>query len=131
MKIFKKLTCFLFAIVLSVVLVSCIPTKMTDAYDKMENCGYEVEKLTADDVSEMFYGLDIGATTAIVCQKAQDEEVLCVFWFEETEQAKDFMVLLKLSKSIWEEEIENLIEYERNGKIVYFGTEGACEDLKK
>ncbi len=133
MRIFKKLVVFILAMVVSVVFVSCTPKNMTEGYEKMENYGYKVEKLSADDIIDMFSGFDVGVTAGISCEK--DEESLAAFWCEETDDAKDFAVLIKLVVKNLEkaQDEDNPIEYEygRKGKVVYFGTEKGCDDFNK
>ncbi len=131
MKFFKKLVVFISALTLSIILVSCVPKSLTDGSEKMEDKGYDVEKMSSSIVSELFNGMDLDIETAMACANEKDEELLIAIWFEEKENAEDFAVVVKLMKKQLEKELDVSIEYKQKGKVVYFGTEKACKDFEK
>ncbi len=109
-----------------------VPKTQSEAKQKMEDCGYTVETMTADDVSDAFgNGLDIGAKTAISCEKATEEQLLLAIWFNSEENAEDFKTLFKMMEGSLSEELGEDVKtkYEVEGEVFYYGTEQACEDF--
>ncbi len=115
------------------VMTACskVPTTQSEGRKKMEDCGYSVTTLTADDVSLMFGGkIDLGAKTAMSCEKATEEQMLLVIWFNTEENAEDFKTVFKMVEDIMNAELGDLeTKYEVEGEVFYFGTLQACEDF--
>ncbi len=141
MKFFKKILCAIFASVLAIMLVACgekVPDNLNDGVGKMENEGYEVTKLTADDVTDLFGGFTLEIKTAMECERETDEKYLIVFWFEDEDSAKNFQGFLNLIEDDLEKALntskdEEKMEFsvKRKDNTVYCGTKNACKDFEK
>ncbi len=136
MKGIKKIVGLICMLLCMVVFVACgkggAPENLNDGYEKMENAGYTVTKMTTDDVADMFDGLSLGVTAGIVCEKETSEETLLVFWFDESDKAKDFESVFNLMKDDLKEIVGDVeVEYKQDGKVFYFGTKKAIEEFTK
>ncbi len=135
MKGIKKIVGLVCMLLCMVVFVACsggAPKTLNDGFEKMENAGYTVTKMTTDDISETFGGTNLGATAGIVCEQATNEEVLLVLWFDESDKAKDFEGVFNLMKDDLKELVGDVeVEYKQEGKVFYFGTKKAIEAFTK
>ncbi len=134
MKSFKKVLVSIFLVLCTFLFVAClkVPDTLNKGFEKMENQGYEVTKMTADDIADTFGGLKTGANAGIVCEKETEEEALFVIWFTEKEQAEDFKSVFNMMKEQLQETFDDKeVEYKQEGKVFYFGTKGAVKDFTK
>ncbi len=140
MKQLYKLFGLLMAMAFTFIVTSCasVPGKLSEGKEKMEDNGYEVMELSADDISDLFGEMfDLGVKTGMICEKESSDDFLIVIWFETSENAEDFTVLFKLSREYLEkmlnagkdddEKIET--KYEAKGEVAYYGTVDACADF--
>ncbi len=117
-KFTKLLSATLLTIILSVILVGCIPANAEKATTKMKEEGYTVtalENLPAGAVE------GINALDVSIGLSGSKAETLNVYWFESIDSAKAYFESLEESSSTLKK---------RKGKCVYIGTAEAIEEFE-
>ncbi len=136
MKRFKRILCTFFIALCVVALACCggsVPKDLNSGMTKMENAGYTVEKLAADDVADMLGGINIGVVTTMLCEKEVTEDTLIVMWFNDEEKAKSMESIFKLAEDEIMGELDSGEEvvYKTEGKVFFCGTKDACDAFSK
>ncbi len=115
-KFAKLLSATLLTVMLSVILVACIPANAEKATTKMKEEGYSVtavdENILPEKAVEGIYAVE---------GSILDNESIWVYWFESKDDAKAYYDDL--------EEGSNTIK-KMKGKCVYIGTADAIEDFE-
>ena len=117
-KFAKLLSATLLTVMLSVILVACIPANAEKATTKMKEEGYSVTALSGlpDGAVEGITAID-----ASISLSGYNADMIYVYWFESTDSAKSYYDSV--------EETSSTIK-KRKGKCVYIGTADAIEDFE-
>ncbi len=129
MKKIKTILSVIAMLIISATFIACVPNNASDARKKMKEEGYTVEKMSTEDFSSIFDGVDLGLISITAC--ANKTDALIIYAMEDEECAEHFGWLFeRMANSELTMGLEGELIIKSAGKIVYMGTEGAFEDLE-